>query len=256
MNPEFLNIPASLCFYALQKKCLSQFQLYCWLKTKCSGHFKLTNQLMFTAYHDLSINRQTFNSRINWLLKNKWIGLNSKTGNYHLNSFNVIHRRMKLSTKTGIIWDKYDFKNFNAFVYTAIFTTIARNKWWIDQQKLREIGRKPQKAGMHKGRSRKCLGFRSYSLPLEYLAKAIGISIPTVCRMKAEAKKAGFIEVKHQFKKIEIEPSQFANYRKFTDEPHKTLLFHNKPFEQLPDLITPFVVAKKRCNLKQNRLEI
>lgn len=211
---------------------------------------------MFAAYRDLSINRQKLNSRLKWLLQNKWIGLNSKTGNYHLNSFKVIHRRTKLSTKTGIIWDEYDFKNFNAFVYAAIFLTVARNKWWIDQQKLREIGRKPQKAGMHKGRSRKCLGFRSYSLPLEYLAKAIGISIPMVCRMKAEAQKAGFIEVKHQLKKIEIEHLQFANYRKYTDEPHKTLLFHNKLFEQLPDLITPFVVAKKRCNLKQNKLEI
>lgn len=235
---------------------MGQFQLFCWLKTKCSGHFKLSNQMMFAAYHDLSVNRQTLNNRMKWLLENKWIGLNSKTGNYHLNSFKVIHRRTKLSTKTGIIWDEYDFKNFNAFVYTSIFTTIARNKWWIDQQKFKEEGRKLTKVGMNKGRSRKCLGFRSYSLPLEYLAKAIGISIPTVCRMKAEAKKAGFIEVKHQFKKIEIEPSQFANYRKFTDEPHKTLLFHNKPVEQLPDLITPFVVAKKRCNLKQIKLKI
>lgn len=210
---------------------------------------------MFAAYRDLSINRQTLNTRLKWLLENKLIGLNSKTGNYHLNSFKVIHHRTKLPTKTGIIWDEYDFKNFNAFVYAAIFLTIARNKWWIDQQKLR-VGRKPQKAGMHKGRSRKCLGFRSYSLPLEYLAKAIGISIPTVCRMKAEAQKAGFIEVKHQLKKIDIEPSQFANYRKFAAEPHKTLLFHNKLFEQLPDLITPFVVAKKRCNLKQIKLKI
>jgi hypothetical protein len=191
-----------------------------------------------------------------WLLENKWVGLNSITKNYHLNSFKVLHNRTKLPTKTGIIWDEYDFKNFNAFVYTAIFTTIARNKWWIDQQKFKEEGRKSQKVGLIKGHSRKSLGFRSYSLPLEYLAKAIRISIPTVCRMKIEAKKAGFVEVKHQLKKIEIEQSQFANYRKFTDEPHKTLLFHNKLFEQLPDLITPFVVAKKRCNLKQIKLKI
>lgn len=235
---------------------MGQFQLFCWLKTKCSGHFKLTNQLMFAAYHDLSVNRQTLNNRMKWLLENKWIGLNSKTGNYHLNSFKLIHRRTKLSTKTGILWDEYDFKNFNAFVYTAIFTTIARNKWWIDQQKFKEEGRKLTKVGMNKGRSRKCLGFRSYSLPLEYLAKAIGISIPTVCRMKVEAQKVGFIVVKHQLKKIEIEHAQIANYRKFAPEPHRTVLFQNKLFEQLPDLITPFVVAKKRCNLKQIKLKI
>lgn len=211
---------------------------------------------MFAAYRDLSINRQKFNGRLKWLLKYKWIGLNSKKGNYHLNSFKVLHRRLKLSTQTGIIWDGYDFENFNAFVYAAIFLTVARKKWWIDQHKIKEEGRKPQKVGVFKGRSRMCLGFRSYSLPLEYLAKAIGISIPTVCRMKAEAQKAGFIEVKHQLKKIEIDPSQFANYRKFADKADKTLLFHNKLFEQLPDLITPFVIAKKRCNLKQIKLKI
>lgn len=256
MKQAYLNIPASLCFYAIKKKCLGQFQLYCWLKTKCSGHLKLTNQVMFAAYHDLSINRQKLNSRLKWLLKHKWIGLNSKTVNYHLNSFKVIHRRTKLSTKTGIIWDEYDFKNFNAFVYSAIFLTIARKKWWIEKQKIKEEARKPQKAGMNKRRSRKCLGFRSHSLPLDYLAKAIGISIPTICRMKAEAQKAGFIEVTHQLKKIEIEPSQFANFRKFADNSQKMVVFYNKLFEQLPDQITPFVVAKKRCNLKQTKLKI
>ncbi len=211
---------------------------------------------MFAAYHDLSINRQKLNSLLKWLLKHKWIGLNAKTGNYHLNSFKVLHRRIKSATKTGIIWDGYDFKNFNTFIYTAIFLTVARKKWWIDQHKIKEEGRKSQKVGVNKGRSRMCLGFRSYSLPLEYLAKAIGISITTVCRMKAEAQKDGFIEVKHQLKKIEIDSSQFANYRKFADKPDKTLLFHNKLYEQLPDLITPFVVAKKRCNLKQIKLKI
>ena len=113
-----------------------------------------------------------------------------------------------------------------------------------------------KKAGMNKRRSRKCLGFRSYSMPLEYLAKTMGISIPTVCRMKAEAQKAGFIVVKHQLKKIEIEQSQFANFRKFTDDSQKMVVFYNKLFEQLPDQITPFVVAKKRCNLKQIKLKI
>ena len=211
---------------------------------------------MFAAYQELSINRQTLNNRLKWLLENKWIGLNSKTGNYRLNSFKVLHRRTKLATKTGILWDNYEIKDFNAFVYAAIFLTVARHKWWIEKQKLKEEERKLQKAGMNKGRSRKCLGFRSYSLPIMYLAKAIGVSVAIVRRMKTVAQKAGFIEVNHQLTKIDIESSQFANYRKFTADSNKTVLFHNNLFEQQPDLITPFVVAKKRCNLKQIKLKI
>ena len=210
---------------------------------------------MFAAYHELSINRQTFNNRLKWLLKNKWIGLNSKTGNYHLNSFKVMHRRTKLSTLTGIIWDDYDFQKFNAFVYTAIFTTIARKKFWIEKRKVKEQGRKPLSVGVIKGRSRECRGFRAYSLPLGYLAKAIGISVQKVSRMKMEAKSKGFIEVKHQLNEIVIEPGQISNYRKSVDQAQKAVVINNKLFEQMPDLITPFVVAKKRRNLKQNKLK-
>lgn len=211
---------------------------------------------MYAAYTELEINRQLLNNRLKWLLKNKWIGLNSKSGNYHLNSFKVIHRRTKSKTRTGIIWDGYDFKRFNAFVYAAIFLTVARNKWWIDQHRIKEKGRRPRRVGMIKRRSRLYPGFRSYSLPLAYLAKAIGASVPAVGRMKAEAIKNEFIESKHQLKKIEIESSQISNYRKYVDKPEKTVVLYNMLFEQLPDLITPFVVAKKRCNLKQNKPKI
>ena len=134
MNRNYLNIPVSVCYLAFENNCIKQLQLYCWLKTQCSGHFRLTEQLIYSGVNQLETTRQTFKKRLKWLVDNRWIGLNTKSGSYHINSFKVIHRRSGSQLIKGVLWEYYDFKKFTNFIYAALLFHQAKKKWWYENK--------------------------------------------------------------------------------------------------------------------------
>jgi hypothetical protein len=185
-------------------------------------------------------------------LNNRWIGCNKKTGSYHINSFKVIHRRTEIETKTGIVWDGYNFNDFTSFVYAAILLHISRCKHWYEKQKLKETGRDIANAGMKKGHSRKSTGFPSYPLPIKYASKKLNKSESFIVRMKNAAKCTGFLSIKNSLKLFAKENTNLKLTRKHYPEAHKLVIRDNKIFEQLPDKFTFYIFSKKKGNLKHN----
>lgn len=247
--PTYLNIPVSLCLYSLKRKQTTYFQLFCWLKTQCSGHFKLDNVLTYKGIVQLGITRQTLSNRLNWLLKHKWISLNSKTKNYHINSFKVIHRRTHSTILSGVLWDDYDFKNFQAFEAAVVLYHIARKKRWYEKELGKEKSRLA-KVGMHKGRSRKNPGYPSFSLPLKYAAKILNLDTRTIARRKKDAMQAKFLSVKNQFKKLNIPYEERKNAKKYLQDSHKIVIRNKTLCVQIPDQISFFIHFKRKSNLK------
>ncbi len=251
MNNKFRNIPLSVCYYAFQKNKINELQLFCWLKTQCSGHFKLNNQLIFAGIKALNTTRPTFEKRLNWLLKNRWIGLNNNTGSYHINSFKVIHRRTGSDLHKGIVWEKYDFKNFREFVYAGILLHLAKTKWYYERKKRKEQGRIVVDAGMNKRRSSTCVNRPSFPLPLEYAAKKLNKNKTLIARMKNAAVCAGFIYVKNMFNPLKVEQHEFNTFRKHHPEGHKFVNRKGKLCEQLPDKFIFYITYRRLCKLKQ-----
>jgi hypothetical protein len=254
VKQNFLNIPVSVCYLAFQNNSINELQLFCWLKTQCSGHFKLNNQLLFNGITQLGTTRQTFNRRLKWLVDKRWIGINTKTGSHHINSFKVIHRRTGNESIKGILWEYYDFKLFREFIHAAILYDLAKKKRYYDNKRLKEQGRKPVKAGILKGCSRMCNDLPSFPLPLTYAAKKLNKQPTLIARMKNAAQCAGFVQVKPVFHKIKIDLYQFDALRKFHPEGHKFIIHKGKPCEQLPDKITFLITIRHKRNLKQNKL--
>lgn len=250
MNKNYLNIPVSLCYLAFERKCIAQFQLFCWLKLQCSGNFKLTNQVLHAAYKQLSITKPTFQKRLKWLVVKKWIGLNNKTKGYHINSFKVIHRRTRSNNKTGILWDEYNFRNFKAFVNAAVLFDLAAKKLWHERKKLKEEGRIVVKVGMLKGHSNSCISLPSFPLPLVYAAKKLNKPVTYITRMKSAAKCADFICVKKCRFLIESDYQKFDFVKEHHPAPHKLIVWRKKLYEQMPDKITFIIYARKKRSLK------
>ena len=248
--PTYLNIPVSICRYSLSKNRIAEFQLFCWFKTQCSGHFKLNNALLYKTYKNLGTTKETVLKRIHWLLKNKWMGYNSKSKNYHLNSFKIIHKRTKNESFTGAVWDDYKFKDFEAFVYAVVLFDIARKKRWYEKKLAKEKGRLAL-VGMKKGRSRKSRSTRPFSLPLSYAAKVLKIDQRTISRKKKDAQKAKFLFAKNKFKKIGIPYEEKSVAKKYGENSHKIVIRNQTLYEQLPDEIDFFIHLKKKSNLRQ-----
>jgi hypothetical protein len=249
--PTYLNIPVSLCVYSLKRKQTAYFQLFCWLKTQCNSHFKLDNALTYKGIIQLEITRQTLLNRLNWLLKNKWIGLNTKTKNYHINSFKVIHRRTHSEILSGVLWYAYDFKNFQAFVAAVVLYHIARKKRWYEKELAKERFGKKVSARMYKTRSHKSNGALSFFLPLTYAAKALKTDTSNIRRLKKMAHQANFLQAKNNFKPVSIPIEEIKLVRKYYPESHKLVIRDKVLCKQLPDKIVFNIHFKRKSNLKQ-----
>ncbi|WP_282036193.1 hypothetical protein [Saccharicrinis aurantiacus] len=252
MKTSCLSIPGSICCHAVQKKCISELQLFCWLKLQCSGHFKINNQLLDKAYRELSITKPTFKKRINNLLKWRWIGLNSKSGSYHINSFKVLHNRLNDATIISVQWQGYNYNSFKGFVQAVALYVVARKKDYYEITQAKENGRRVVAVGMKKGRSSLNGYLPSFSLPIHYVAKKLNITPSYVSKMKDAAKCTKYIHIRKQKQEIKDSVMQSKKARKFHPDAHKFFYKNGKLYEQLPDKITFFFIAKRNRRLKHN----
>ncbi len=253
MKGSYLNIPISLCYWALQKKRIPELQLFCWLKTQCSGCFKLDNQILFAGITQLGITRQTFNKRLKWLLNNRWVTLNNKAGRYHINSFCILHNRTRFAGCKAVAWDNFDFRDFKAFVYAAVLFDLAKRKYSYDRILLKEQGRIVVKAGIKKRGSATCRDLPSFALPLLYAAKKLNTNKTFISSMKNAAKCAGFVAIKPVFEPLNIKPAEYEAFRQHHPEKQKLVKRKGKLCMQMPDKITFFIWMKKVRNLTQNK---
>ena len=259
MIQESLNIPISLCIYAKKYKCINQLQLFCWLKLNCNHRFSCNNQLKFSAMKELKINKQTFDRRLSWLIKKKWIGVNSVKMIYHLNSFRIIHNKTNLPIRKSAIWQtEMSFPEFRAFIYGSIICYFVKRKYFTDNYDIEIRDKDFNRVRMKKKRPMINSDLNYFNLPLEYLSKQLNLPKSTIQGMIALAQKHSFIEVQEKFQEANISVKDLNQLRKIdkNDSNLRKLVYKDgKVSEQLPNSITPLIRLTKSSNLKQKKLE-
>ncbi len=117
MLMDYLNIPVAFCVYMLKMQKVKHFRLFIYLKTICSGHFKLSNELTEKACSELCYKSvKTFNTHLKFLVQKKWITVNNNSGNYRLIGFKQVANRLKVPTAKGAIYYPEYSKCFTGFV--------------------------------------------------------------------------------------------------------------------------------------------
>ncbi len=119
----------------LSKHLISQIRVYVFLKSKCSGQIKLPKELIELYSKELGFkSSKTFKKHLIWLLANKWITYNSKSGNYHIKGFVAVANKLKFICRKGAIFEPLDFDYFKPFIIAAVIKMYMQLKSRKDGQ--------------------------------------------------------------------------------------------------------------------------
>lgn len=198
MKGLYTSLPISLCKYSLKNRKINQTKLYLYLKLTSGGHIKYEQDLFEHIKewgNELDLNYKTIKYSLEWLIKNKWITVNSKRKSLRVISYKQLKNKLNLDFKSAIIYEPENFKDFKSFCCSAVIFHYRNKKRWYDRRSAtnKERVRKSRKAYRN--------GF--YPIPSNYLAKALSVSITTAYNYKKEALKFHFIEIKKDLSYME-----------------------------------------------------
>src|SRR5665811_967091 len=102
MIPKTINIPIELCFDALSTKKVRPLQVFVYLKLKCSGKIKISQQFLKNIANDLGLkSSKTVITSIVDLQNRQWISKSNKSGYYFVKGFESIRKLLNLSKRAG-----------------------------------------------------------------------------------------------------------------------------------------------------------
>ena len=159
---DLLNVPVSLCIYALKNRLIGQLSLYLYLKMKSDGTVFKPESLRSEYCKVSTYSVWSFDRHLNWLIKNKWI-YKTDLDKYTVLSFNKLLRERKIECRTnrGAIFNPSDLQDLKSFISAAVITYYARLKHFLNRN---SVGVKIARA--NRGRVSSLL-----DLPHAYLAK-------------------------------------------------------------------------------------
>lgn len=243
MIPKTINIPIELCFDALSTKKVRPLQVFVYLKLKCSGKIKISQQFLKNIANDLGLkSSKTVITSIVDLQNRQWISKSNKSGYYFVKGFESIRKLLNLSKRAGAEFIINDIKNFKAFLIAAIISHLIN----LQQRRLKAVERS-------KGDSKTSAFKQSLYYPMANaaLAKIMGISISTAFEWKKLAEKQGYIKIRAIPRKIDyLNPHILNQFKKYGDMPSNQLRLKNGIiYEQQPDIVLSTVTLRRRRKL-------
>jgi hypothetical protein len=244
-NTGYISIPIELCKYALTNHKVNQVKLFVYLKTICCGHFKLTDELIIKTCTDLGYkSKKTFYANISWLIRNKWITINSKSCSYRLVGLVQLSFKLGFHSVKGALFDPPIFSEFKPFLAAAVITYLMAYKSRIERLSEQKLG--------SSSKSSRSPAF--YTLPHAYLAGALDVPRSVAANYRYLAVKAKYIAVEHQFEKLNIPLSEKHLYKKYNTTRPETIRVRNKElYRQLPDRLISCIFLRTRQNFKITR---
>lgn len=221
-----LNIPITLIL-DVDKKCLhTTLALFVDLKLRAGDKSEIDfNELIFkTLAIDLGIKTEiTIEKHFNFLIKSKWVTVNSKRKVYHLKSFKWIHKKVidsheELYSPKAVMWEqRLDLSTFKAFMYASIITHFGVSKQAYEYYQQKRNGVNTESPVKSPRLDSNTFGFE---LPMRYFNKAYGISIGKASKMKKVAEKHGYLVIQEQNQIIRSNTpySEFKLFKKFSED--------------------------------------
>ena len=194
----FTNIPVSLCEYALVNRKINQLKLYIYLKLISDGYVVMSNSCNKQWSEAIGVHEKTVKSSLKWLIRHKWITVNSNRNALRIISYKNLSRKLGLGLKTGYLYEVEqveDFKKLKALCCATVITYYMNRKRFFDKKQ----------SGCIKGRpTTNCKKKNTfYPMPNNYLARSTNVSTATAYRYKHEAEKSGYIETKSNYSIVE-----------------------------------------------------
>ncbi|KGL61916.1 hypothetical protein [Polaribacter sp. Hel1_85] len=187
----YTTIPAELCEYALINRKVNHTKLYLLLKLKSSGHIKYELDVFECAKDwadELQLNYKTVLNCFKWLIREKWITINSISKAIHIKGYPKLFTKLNFKSKTAIIYEPESFSDFKAFCCAVVIIFYRNRKRYFQKQSVANMERATTNCKTYPK------GF--YTISCNYLAECLGVSKKTAYNYKNEAHKIGFITKK------------------------------------------------------------
>jgi hypothetical protein len=161
---------------------------------------------------DLNKSYKWVKTAVDWMISKGWITVNSKRKSYRIISYNQLHRKLRLTTMSGVVFEEEDFSNFKEFCDAALIDYVIRVKKYSDKKNKRSGSTMGDSSMNHN------ISFSRgyYPMPISYLAAYLSISTTTAFNMKEGARKLNYISIKYQADRLECikSKSDLLNYLK------------------------------------------
>lgn len=233
------NMPVDLCSYVLQHKLYKQFQLYIYLKAKCSGTINISTKFLKTIADDLGIKSyKTVRSNLTKLIKLNWVGFCSKSNLYFIRGFERVAELSGFAGKHGCDFDIRDIRKIKAFVCGVLVCKLCYIQKW-----------KQVSIEQYKGCSvpnRKMPNDTYYPVACNALVKYYKVSKGFAFKMKSLAKKYGYIVIKPDLELTDFLPSEVNRIKKYnSSEGNSLTVIGRHVYLQKPDLILPCLTIRR-----------
>lgn len=192
MKPIYTTIPVGLCEYAIVNRKVNHLKLYLYLKHISEGYVPYNPELFKYWAVDIGCSKRWVYEGLKWLIKNKWITVNSKRNVLHIIGYKQLCNKLDIRENVAVLYEPEDFSSLKEFCAGASITYYLRRKAWMDKK------RRPVSLMGDTTTSRRLYSERFYTLPIRYLSKIMDVSITAANNYKKLAIKAGLIEVKKQ----------------------------------------------------------
>ena len=196
MKSIYSSIPVELCIYGLTHQKINHLKLLVYLKCFTNGKAQISTAKRNAWACDIGVSEKWIISAIKWMIREKWITINSKKNEYRITSYFKICRRLQLTCNLAAKFEAEDFRGFRGFCCAVGLTYFLRRKKWIDRN-----GRSVSKmddTSTNRNPSKK--GY--VTLPIRYFAKCLGVSVSSANNFKKLAESSGWIKVKPQIAKL------------------------------------------------------
>lgn len=231
----YLNIPISLCIFALKNGLIGQLSLYCYLKSQSDGTIINPASFRLAYCKAVGCSEPTFYSRLRWLRKNKWI-YKTAADTITVLSFEKLmqYKSIETTTNRGTLLEFDYFKSFSKFIYASVVTYFARKKLWLDTRSS------AVKRGAYRG-----AGAPTLSIPYQYLASCLNCKkVNAQFFIRASGH---YLKTKCGYLKLCADISQLSYIRKYSEYgSNRIVVRKGEIYVQLTNIMFSSIVIKKR----------
>ena len=242
--PKTTIIPAELCNFVLTSKLIRPFQVFIYLKSKCSGKIRLSKSDMDNVALDLGLKSgKTINSCIKKLIEINWVGFSPRSGFYFIKGFEKIRKQHKFYRRRGVEFNLDEIRDLKGFLIATSISLL------INAQKRRK---RAVERSMSGSKTPACLRSFYFEIANEALAKILRISISTAFEWKNLAEKQGYIKIRKHFAEIDVNPKLAKEFKSQKGVPSHLIRFRaGKLWIQKSDTVVSYINFRRRAKITE-----
>lgn len=236
-----LNVPLELSQTIAKRDLLKPFKVYLSMKFISDGQIRLSD-VDFQKVANLSgfKDQRTIKKHLQTCIDLNWIGTDGEW--FFPRAFKRLRKQYDCKTRTSVEIGKENIPELLQFTLGAKLESRAKAR----QHARKKPGAKPQTVEPYTCLDRPEIGtpYGEYKVSCSLIGEWFGFSPSTATRLKQSAKKAGYLDYRHRYKKTGVLKANFATVAE-SISPERLLVNGSELLIRLTDT---FIINRNNCH--------